>query len=154
MKPTTTIVFSLLLILTLALYVYLEKPSGSIFGSNGPKASERLLVMTQDDEVTKIQIQNQKTKETIELEKAKDNWNIIKPITDRADAFMADGLETALLVSTKARRLKREKESWQEFGLENPAIKISIQTKQNPNWRTLALGDESQVDSLVFARWE
>ncbi len=152
MKTSVTLIISGLFILVTAAYFYLL-PAGSGLpdGKQDPVAMQ-LLVLGKGDKITKIKIEK-KGQPAIVLGREEENWNIEEPVKYLADPMLADGLSVALIVSVKERKLKKEKD-WKEYGLENPEIKVGVQTALDKSWRTLLLGDSAPIGHFVYARWE
>lgn len=152
MKASVTVVFVGLFVLVAAVYIYLQPYQQPHLDQLEP-APMKLLSMEDDDEIVWIQIQNKIEKETVTLKRENEEWLIKYPIEYPANELMAEGLATALTVSKKARRLIREK-GWEEYGLDEPDMKVGVETKQSGKKRYLHFGDTSPVGNFVFARWE
>ncbi|MBN1688658.1 MAG: DUF4340 domain-containing protein [Candidatus Omnitrophica bacterium] len=165
MKPSVTIVFTLLFFVVLGAYLYLGAPRPAKHAkeitpvSNIPEeaikksSSMQLLPIAEDDEITAIQIQNLEKKENVTLKRENEGWKISYPVEYPADSLIVDGLIAALTISNKARRLVPEQD-WEEYGLEKPELKIGIETKKLDKRLYLYLGDTTPVGDFVFARWE
>ncbi len=151
MKPATTLVFCLLFFIVAGAYLYLNPEEKPILHETN--AAMQLLPQTAGDEITWIQIQKSEKKETFTLAREGGAWKIKFPVNYPADPLVAEGLATALRLSSKAKRLTPA-ESWEDYGLLTPPIKIGIQTKEMPARRYLSLGHASPVGDFVFARWE
>ena len=152
MKLSTTVVFSLLFVTVAGFYTYLNPRSDSP-ATLSQVASLRLVPLEGDDRIDWIQIQNLERKEIITLTLQGDDWVLKYPVSYPTDPLIANGLVTALTLSTVNRR-SLPQESWGEYGLRNPSIKIGIQTKRDKKRRYLYLGHESPVGGHVYAKWE
>lgn len=152
MKFSVTLVFTVLFAAVLAAYLYLEAEREPPARGGTREVSEKLLPLEEDDEVTRIDIDDEESHEKIVLEKEGDRWRITEPISYPAEALIIDGLVGALKVSFKARRLAPEKD-WDEYGLENPRFRIGIETRSKRLKRVLLFGDASPLGRFVYARW-
>ena len=164
MKTSVTLTFTGLFLSVAAAYWYygspLPKPETPAISGKG---SLKLLDLDKEA-ITLIQIQNMETKEVVTFERLParlaeasaaraGEWRLKYPVNYLADKMMIEGLSLALRVSTKARRLVREK-GWEEYGLLKPKLKIGIEAKGLSKRKYLLLGDTSPVAALIFARWE
>ncbi len=152
MKASVTVTFSCLFLGVAVLYARLSPVSMPGAGTNPAEALLRVLPLLRDGGVRWIEIQNTPKKETIALEKQEEGWQLLTPVNYPADPLMAEGLATALKLSSKARRLLPEK-GWEEYGLLNPDLKIGVEAEPGKK-RYLYLGDPSPVGNFVYARWE
>ena len=152
MKLSTTITFLVLFVLVAAFYFLLDPQKKATQPGQG-ETSMRLLDVEDGDAIREIQIVRASQDERVRLEKHDQTWYVLSPVRAHADQLLVKGLVTALKLSTKARRLLREKD-WAEYGLEKPSIKVVIKTEKNKEPRTLLLGDQSPVGEFVYARWE
>ena len=166
MKSSTTAVISLLFVTVAGAYYYFN-PEDSARSRPEILHSTRILPLAEKEEISRIEIhppkksagppslaaENAGQKNSLVLEKKGGKWRLASPVSYAADPVVSEGLETALLVSTKARRLFREKD-WSEYGLGNPAFKIGVGIEPGGKNRVLALGDVSPVAEQIYARWE
>ncbi len=155
MKLSVILVFLLLFAAVLGCYVYLSledwQSNPKLAGGGGQ--SMQLLPLKEGDSIRWIQIQNPAKNLTATLELEDGKWMLKYPVVDRADVLIIGGFSAALRLSTKARRLAREK-GWEEYGLETPALKVGIETLKNRTRRYLCLGDKAPIGNFVYARWE
>lgn len=153
MKTSVTVLFTVLFLVVAVFYVFfgtpLPKPEAPLLSGGDAK----LLPFDSEDPIRLIQIQKPNQKETITLELTEKGWYLKFPAAYPADKMMADGLLSALKISTKARRLLREK-GWEEYGLARPDLKIGIEAVDGKKRNYLLLGDKSPVAEMVYARWE
>ncbi len=153
MRFSLTIVFFLLFLVVVSAYVYLV-PSGDRPGSaSKTDLNSRLLQLEDNDEITTLEIENISEKEKIVFVKEARRWFLREPVQGAADKLLVDGLTAALTLSSKARRLTPES-GWQEYGLENPPLKVGFATQKHQAIKRLYFGDKSPVGEFVFARWE
>lgn len=153
MKVTTT--FSVFVLFAVVLWVYFNLEPVPIAKTKKMDMPASMLVfqLAIDDEINWLQIQDLKKNETLTLIKNDGMWRLKYPVDAPADPLLASGLETALTLSMKQRRLQPEKD-WDEYGLLRPDIKIGVETKKNKARRYLYLGARSPVGDYVYARWD
>ncbi len=151
MKASVTVTFTFLFLAVAALYARLNPATlpGVLDSTAGPL---RVLPLLNDGGVQWMQIQNLEKKETVTLQKKDGIWRISFPVSYPADPLIAEGLATALKISSKARRLFPER-GWEEYGLLKPSLKIGVEAEPGRR-RYLYLGDASPVGHFVFAKWE
>ncbi len=154
MKTSTTLVFLFLFVIVTAVYVFLvgnenrEKAMKSL-----PVESMQLVPLEKDEQISRLKIENIAKKLSVTLELQNGKWVILEPVRYVADPLVVEGLATALRLSTKAKRMTREKD-WAEYGLAKPSLKIEVGTTKNKRGRVLDIGDLSPVGNFVYARWE
>lgn len=153
MKASVTYTFVGLFAAVAVCYYFIGTPLSKPAAPLVVSGDGQLLPFTSEQTLRLIQIQNLVRKETITLESAGESWYLRHPANYLADKMMAEGLVSALRVSTKSRRLIREK-GWDEYGLSRPDIKIGVEVKENSHRRYLFLGDQSPVANSVYARWD
>lgn len=153
-KSVTGTVFILFAIVLVAYWKLAPQQSSE---KSSPEASSprvmRLLPADIEGAIELIQIQKTASGEVITLKKQKDGWWLAYPVSAPADPLIAGGLATALKVSNKARRLTPEK-GWEEYGLEQPSLKIGIETSKGKERRFLFFGDKSPIGNFIFAKWD
>ncbi len=154
MKASVTITFSALLMVVLAFYFFLMPESRirePLFKVRGGEPEARLLPLETADEVERIHLHRKEEGKAIHLQRAGEGWMLKKPVAGPADPVVAEGLVSALTLTTKAKRLTRDKE-WKEYGLADPAVKIAVQTQKHPEKRWIHLGDHAPIGDYIFAR--
>lgn len=152
MKSSVTISFTVLFLVVVAAYLWL-KPQNTTKIIEGPPQVMRLLFLEENDEIVLIEIDNKEKDQVITLALENGTWYLKHPVFYEADPVIVHGLVAALTMSFRERRLKPEK-GWEEYGLEKPRMRISIETKQSHQRRSLYLGDTSPVGRFIYGRWE
>lgn len=152
MKFSVTLIVVLLFLTVAFFYVHLMPEPEDVQVEEMP-AVMKVLPLEDGDEVTSIEIRYADRGDAIRLGRHEDGWYLEDPVVDKAEELVSEGLMKALTLSAKARRLKRER-GWDEYGLENPQLRIGVETRKNPVKRWLTFGDSSPVGNRVFARWE
>jgi hypothetical protein len=154
---STTVVFFILFVVVGGVYLYLNPKWGpdSTLPHEQVAAppSVSLLGLAPGDSITWIQVQNLEKKETITLIREDGNWMLKFPVAYPAGSLMMDNMMKALETRTKIRPFIAEKGE-KEFGLQNPLLKIGIQTEKNTDRRYLYLGGPSPMGDMTYARWE
>ncbi|MSR78206.1 MAG: DUF4340 domain-containing protein [Candidatus Omnitrophica bacterium] len=156
MKKSVTVVFALLFLLVLGVYLYLENETQETKIQEVAIQQEemQLLSLPEGDRITYLKIQKAAGGEKIILScEGGESWRIEYPVSYPADAMIASGLVTALTMSYKVQKLKPEK-GWEEYGLKEPSLKISLRTQKNAKERSLSFGENSPIGNFVYARWD
>jgi len=152
MKFSVTLVFTLLFAVVVMVYARLMPPQEPEMPLEPPPVM-KLLPLESGDEITGIEIRDFKENQTIAMARENEEWFLTYPVRYPAEQLLARGLVHALTLSSKARRLIPEKD-WDEYGLENPAMKIGVRTRNYDEMKYLLFGDKSPVGNFIFARWE
>ena len=151
MRFSMTLVFSILFLIVLVFYLNLDTRSPAL---EQEPMMQKLMPLNIQDEITSLQIEKLKERETITLARGeKGQWMIQHPITATADPLFVQGLISALRLSPQVRRLSPEQD-WEAYGLKTPEIKIGVETKAGKMRRYLDLGNLNNSGEFIFARWE
>ena len=151
---SVTAVFSVLFVAVAAVYFSLTPPAGHDLPEKMKNNfNMKLLKLEEGDEIRQIEIVSNEKNEKIVLAREDKGWQIQYPVPYPADTLLSQGLETALRLSNKDRRLMPEKD-WDEYGLKMPSMRIGIKTLRGKDARYLDFGAPSAIGDFIFARWE
>jgi hypothetical protein len=91
----------------------------------------------------------QRGTETVKLKKNKE-WEILQPISTRADAWVVDNLLRALTTLKAARRYSEKPPGGPEFGLDPPRVRISFLTQGKRS--ELLVGNKTVVGNDYYVK--
>lgn len=114
----------------------------------------RILTLREGDSLSFLEIQNQKSKETMALRRKGSDWMMETPVSYPAENFLIEGMVDALTFSRRTRRLPYQEKQAKEFGFHAPEIKITLQTEKETKRRNLLFGEKSPVVAGIYAHWE
>lgn len=103
-----------------------------------PKDVETLTIKRKDDTVT--------------LKRAGDGWEMLEPLKTRADAGVVNSVVTALATARVDREVDPNPSKLSDFGLEPPAVQVTLEVKGEKAPLTLAVGGKSPTGVWVYAR--
>ncbi|MEE9167688.1 MAG: DUF4340 domain-containing protein [Candidatus Neomarinimicrobiota bacterium] len=146
MKKTLSLLF---IFVTLAVFVYFYEYKG---GQEREKADEiraSLLKLVEDD-IESVTLSGGEDNDTITyLREDPDNWRIVSPVMTEAEISAVKGNISAFMNAKISRRLAVRKEKLQDFGLNPPAARVTIKTKENKSIE-LIVGDEAPTRGGLF----
>ncbi len=151
MKRSTTIFLACLLGALSFYYFGVEKPHRN---SGADLGAIQVLVLPEGDSVSWFQIQNRATKETMTLAWEGRNWVLQYPVRYPAENFLVQGMVNTLTFAQRVRRFPLKGKAPKELGLDDPSLKVDVESSKLTRRRSLHIGAESPVGGGVYARWE
>lgn len=145
-----TIVFGLILS-ALGLFYYIYEIKG---GKARQEAKEKVekIFSVEPSKIDKIVISSKD--EVIELEKKDEAWLIVSPLQARGDKEAISSMTMALGNEKRLRVIAEKPSSLEDFGLKQPAIKVSFRARNGAAEKTLYLGDRSPAGGGVYSKKE
>ena len=110
------------------------------------------LFRTDEKEIEKISIT--RGGERISLKRDGDSWRMIEPVQAKADTTEIASLLNAITSATLERTIHEEPKSLGEYGLDRPAIKLTVSLKGDKLFSNLLLGDKNPNGFSVYAKRE
>ncbi len=148
MKPRTTWILLSLVVFVGAL-VILDHYRGT--STEEAQEKSKHILDIQSGDVTRLELI--RTNQTIVLEKTGDTWNILKPLSVRADDSAVNSVLSALEFAERNRTLSgRELAGMNpaDFGLDPPQVEVTLQTKKGAV--TLLVGGESATRDALYVQ--
>lgn len=117
--------------------------------------SKKLMVLPEGTEMISFLLESQ-GKDALELVKEDSDWWVNKPRRYKAEDFVAEGLRTALTVTTWERSFPLAEVDLGDMGLKSPAQKVTVVVSgsQHSESKRLLIGRETPTSRYVYAMWE
>jgi len=151
MKLARTFIFILLFTSVAGLYVYQKRLAKEAL-TNNPDEVNRGIVISKDDVIDRIDLQDHVQKTRITIRQEKGIWRLELPVRYPMEQGIPGGFVTAARMASRQPRLRVEKE-WGEYGLEKPDLEITFDISGDRS-ETLLFGAPVPVGKAVFARWK
>jgi len=143
MNVRTTIVLAVLVALLGGYYVWSERQPKSEPGNSK-------LFAFDDKAVQEMTITRDGT--TIGLKRDGETWQLTRPVEAKADQGPVATLVTGLTLARIERTVEEQATNLADFGLEPPALTVSLKVKDTAGPITLLLGKNSPAGSWVYAK--
>ena len=108
------------------------------------------LFLIEEKEIDKVSIK--KGEERIVVERDGDGWRLIEPVQAKADAMEISSALQALLTARQERSIDEQPKGLAEYGLEHPAIQLTLTLKGGKPPVVLILGDKNPNGFSVYAK--
>lgn len=103
------------------------------------------------DKIDELKITSDKGDVTT-LKKDSGGWQIVSPVTAKADETEASGIANALGQAEVSRVIDENPTSLKDYGLEKPRIVIEFKASGDKDSRRLTLGEKSPTGSDIFTK--
>ena len=110
---------------------------------------EKKIFQFEEKDIAQITINNPEGQ--FVLQKDKENWRLVQPLSTKADKSSADSLASDIAQAKSERSLDDPNPNFKNFGLEPPVVKLSVKLGSGQT-HELELGDKDFSSSSVFAR--
>lgn len=120
----------------------------------GELSPVEILMLAPGDRVTRLEVENMKTKEKVILRREEAGWFLESPVNYPAEDLLVRGMVAAVTHAHRLRRFPFHRTLPKELGLNPPQIRIAIETQKEPRRQVLLLGAGSPIGGMGYARWE
>lgn len=134
-----------LLVAVLAVAYYVLETRGTLLGSSTDR-----LFQAEAKDVERIAITRGDT--VIVLKREGEGWRLVEPMQAAADGEEVESLLQILLDAREERRIEEAPTRLADYGLEHPAIHLSVTLKGGNTFPTLLLGDVNPNGRSVYAK--
>ena len=110
---------------------------------------EKKIFQFEEKDIAQITVKNAEGE--FVLQKDKDNWKLVQPLTTKADKSSADSLASDVSQAKSERALDEPNPDFKNFGLEPAAVKLTVKLGSGQT-HELELGDKDFSSSSVFGR--
>lgn len=120
--------------------------------AKGKKSGDdaKRVLLAEEKEVEKISIK--KGEQTLVAKRAGDGWRLIEPVDAKADATEINSLLQVILTARQERTIDEQPKHLAEYGLERPAILLTLTLKGDKALPGLLLGDTTPNGFSVYAK--
>jgi hypothetical protein len=135
----------------LGAYIYFvtwKMPEG---GADASAKKEKVFAGFEADKVDEIKVTSAAGDATT-LKKEGGAWQVVQPITAKADESEVSGITTALGQIEVSRVIDENPANLNDYGLSNPRIEIDFKGAGGKESRKLQIGDKSPTGSDLFAK--
>lgn len=151
MKVSTT---SFLALVLGGLGLYYFSTGKSVTAPTGELSPVEIMLLAPGDKVAWLRVENLRSKEKVALRREESGWSLAEPVSYPVEDLLARGMVAALSRVQRLRRFSFKGRLPKGLGLENPQMRIGVETAQAANPRVLLLGGESPIGGTFYARWE
>jgi hypothetical protein len=150
MRGLRSTIALLVVLIGLGAYIYFvtwKKPATESAASK----QEKVFAPVQEDKIDELRIKSA-SGDTTALKKADGGWQIITPVTARADESAVSGITSGLSSITVTRVVDEKPSDLKEYGLGDPRIDVGFKAAGDKDFRHLLLGEKSPTGSDLFAQ--
>ena len=143
-----TAILALVLALLGGYYAYFEM---NVFPrqEKAKEEAKKIFALTADD-IQTITLQRQDTE--ILCERDNGAWKMLKPVQSGGDKAALEKISSILAEARYEKKLEDETSDWKPFGLDPPAVQLSVTAKDGTESQKLALGGKSPTNKYTYAR--
>jgi hypothetical protein len=145
-----TTVILLVVAAALGSYYYLGEMKG---GAKRKEAKETsaLVFPLKDSEVTGIR--TVRGADTLVIRRAGGDWELVKPVEAAADGGVVSSAVMSLVEARREETLEGGATNLASYGLQPPALEVTVSGPAGSAARTLRLGDYNPTQSFAYAAW-
>ncbi len=119
--------------------------------AKGKKSEDaRQLFPMDEKEIERLSIK--KPEGQIVVEREGNGWRLVEPVQARADAMEISSALQTLLTTKQERSIDEQPKSLAEYGLEHPAIQVTLRLKGDKPPAVLLLGDKNPNGFSIYAK--
>ena len=134
----------------LAAYIYFvtwKKPESTDIDTK----QEKVFAALQADKIDDIQLKSS-SGETTTLKKADGGWQLVAPVTARADEGIVSTITSNLASTTVTRVVEDNAADLKAYGLSEPRIDVAFKASGDKDYRHLLIGEKSPAGDLFAKR--
>jgi uncharacterized protein DUF4340 len=135
----------------LGAYIYFvtwKMPEG---GADAAATKEKVFAGFEADKLDEIKVASAAGDATT-LKKEGGAWQVVQPITAKADESEVSGITSALGQIEVSRVIEENPTNLNDYGLSNPRIEINFKGAADKDYRKLLVGDKSPTGGDLFAK--
>jgi hypothetical protein len=143
---------------TIALIVVLAGLGAYIYFVTWKKADtaststkEKVFTAVEPDKIDDLKVTSSAGDAT-SLKKSGTDWQIVQPMTAKADVSEVNGITSALSSLELTRVVDENPTNLNDYGLSKPRVEIDFKTGSDKEYRKLLIGDKSPTGSDLFAK--
>jgi hypothetical protein len=133
----------------LGAYIYFvtwKTPEG-----DAAKKTDKVFAGVQADKIEELRITSAGGDATT-LKKDNGTWQVMQPVTAKADETEVSGITSALASADVVRVIDENPSNLNEYGLSNPRIEVDFKAAGDKDYRKLLIGEKSPTGADMFAK--
>ena len=127
-------------------FVTLKTPEG-----DSAKKTDKVFAGIQADKIEELRITSAGGDATT-LKKDSGTWQVMQPVTAKADETEVSGITSALASTDVVRVIDENPSNLNEYGLSNPRIEVDFKAAGDKDYRKLLIGEKSPTGADMFAK--
>jgi hypothetical protein len=133
----------------LGAYIYFtwNKPEST----DSTKKTEKVFAALQADKIDELKITSSSGDATV-LKKDNGAWQVVQPLTAKADESEVSGITSALAGVDMTRVVDENPSNLTDYGLANPKVEIDFKASGDKDYRKLLIGEKTPTGSDLFAK--
>jgi uncharacterized protein DUF4340 len=120
-------------------------------GGDAAKKQEKVFAGLDATKIDEIKVTSAAGDATL-LKKDSNGWQILQPITAKADESEATSVTSALASAEISRVIDENPSDLNEYGLSNPRIEIDFKAAGDKQYRKLLIGDKTPTSATIYAK--
>src|SRR5438270_9515172 len=131
-------------------YIYFvtwKQPEG---GADSGKKQEKVFASLDAGKIEEVKVTSAAGDATT-VKKEAGGWQVVQPLSAKADESEVSGLTSALASSEVVRVIDENPTSLNEYGLSNPRIEVDFKAAGDKDYRKLLVGEKTATGSDLYA---
>lgn len=149
MRGLRSTIALLVVLIGLSAYIYFvtwKKPA-----DDSSSKQDKVFASVQGDKIDALVIKSA-AGETTTLKKDSGSWQVVEPITARADDSTVSGITNALTSVNIVRVIDENPADLKDYGLTQPRIDVGFKAQGDKDYHHLLIGEKSPTGADLFAR--
>jgi hypothetical protein len=135
----------------LGAYIYFVTWKQPEAGADSGKKQEKVFAGLDSSKIDEVKVTSAAGDATT-VKKNADGWQVVQPLTAKADDGELSTLTSALASSDIVRVIDENPTNLNEYGLSNPRIEVDFKTSGDKDYRKLLIGDKTATGSDLYAK--
>jgi uncharacterized protein DUF4340 len=135
----------------LGAYIYFVTWKQPDAGADTGKKQEKVFASLDSSKIEEVKVTSAAGDATT-VKKNADGWQLVQPLTAKADDGEISTLTSALASSEIVRVIDENPGNLNEYGLANPRIEVDFKASGDKDYRKLMIGDKTATGSDLYAR--
>ena len=135
----------------LGAYIYFVTWKQPEAGADAGKKQEKVFARLDSSKIEEVKVTSAAGDATT-VKKNPDGWQVVQPLTAKADDGEISTLTSALASSEIVRVIDENPTNLNEYGLSNPRIEVDFKATGDKDYRKLLIGDKTATGSDLYAK--
>src|SRR5262249_44910933 len=135
------------------LFAYIYFVTWKKSGSDAASKQEKVFASAQSDKIDELKIRSA-SGDTTTLKKENNAWQLVAPLSARADEPEVSGITSALSSVEVVRVIEEKPADLKDYGLTTPRIEVDFKGSGDKDYHRLLIGDKSPTGGDMFAKRE